>query len=286
MNFKERYKRNQAEVQDTTPEEEWNLIFKRLPLYWQRKLTEEKIKLKERNPWVRLTSRSGAPTDVLMGAAENRLQVPFPDYEVCPNGIVIHTTSTEDRGLLLGLHYAVVDGYTLFASAHEYEMAAMEVFTFINKKLLVDEDLRATRDNLGLQGAVAKQPAVAAQVQFSANASKSGGRGGNKYTGSKAQAPKARAETADTSGCTTCRNAGRDFVHDFHVCEHFLKACADLAARNPGLVSEVCRACRQAGRSANHDFRKCWFGSRKGGNPGPKSSGDQPAGSPPQQASQ
>jgi hypothetical protein len=75
-------------------------------------------------------------------------------------------------------------------------------------------------------------------------------------------------------------------VHDFHVCEHFLKACADLAARNPGLVSEVCRACRQAGRSANHDFRKCWFGSRKGGNPGPKSSGDQPAGSPHQQASQ
>ena len=277
--FVEAYRLRRGEVQGTTPDEEWKLIMKRLPEFWQRKIVEERCRQKEKNPWVRLTTKTGLGAEWLAAATELRLQG-APDWEGCPGGIIVHTTNDDDRRELLRLNQALVEGHVVQASAHEFEMGADKIFAFVSKKLQVEEDLQATRDNLGMSDARGKRPAAsAAQVQFSGPVGYESPRPRKVYDDSKDRAPNSGA--INERGCNQCRLAGREFVHPFRECEMFKKACETLKKR---WLASPCRVCARAGRPADHDYRACNenLRSRRDG----KKPDSRPAGAPTQQGSQ
>ena len=107
-------------------------------------LGKENLKCRDRKPWVRLTYPMGlAPTDVLY-AVQDRLRGPLPQFTEFAMGFLFHATSEVEQARLLSLHRAQLGPFMLQVSKHEYQMTAEEVFSFITKKLKVQEELRPT----------------------------------------------------------------------------------------------------------------------------------------------
>lgn len=140
---------------------DYQAILLKLPPNMQEMLFKENLKRRDRKPWVRLTYPMGlAPTDVLY-AVQDRLRGPLPQFTEFAMGFLFHATSEVEQARLLSLHRAQLGPFMLQVSKHEYQMTAEEVFSFITKKLKVQEELRPAT----AEGSVRPIQAMPAQAQ-------------------------------------------------------------------------------------------------------------------------
>ena len=310
--FEAQYKLYRDSVPGHSAEEEWRMIFGKLPNEWRKQVIREQAKRRESRPWVRLTFPSGLTTEEALLAVETRLDGPMPNYKEYASGIIIETQTVQAQNRLLALHNARVEGFLLTATQHEYVMTGDEMFTFITKRLMTDEEFRLNCDMAGgppTKPALAKTHVVEADdakmhvVQASPRAPEKGkasaakpyqGPRGTPSSPVRPQSPMSPRSTGNRDGfskpqgqrgalvCRACKTAGRPFMHDYMKCEHSNKAWRESKGKNsrPRVASKErvqdpnCWTCQGAGRPCLHPYRECqhWQNRSKSRSKSPVSS--------------
>ena len=117
--FEAQYKLYRDSLPGHNAEEEWRMIFVKLPNEWRKQVIREQAKRRESRPWVRITFPPGLTAEEALLAVETRQDGPMPNYKDYASGIIIETQTVQAHNWMLALDNARMEGFLLTSIQHE-----------------------------------------------------------------------------------------------------------------------------------------------------------------------
>lgn len=143
--FYREYQLRRDRVEERTPQEEYKLLMRSLPLEWQKKVLREEAKLAENKFLVRLTGIGQQTARTLHARLEEATDATIQDIQLIPQGAIVHCSSAHTQQKVLNLNGFTFNNKVVKCTKVEPTLQGNQLAEHIFKLLQQDQRLTTLR---------------------------------------------------------------------------------------------------------------------------------------------
>ena len=252
LEFLREFQLKRDRVEERTEQEEYKLLMRALPQFWQKKILLEEAKANKRTWKVRISGVSPKPVRILQHLVEMATGTRLVDLEVFPHYAIIVCDNLSDQTKVMQLNGSILEGNPVKCTRLEASFSGNQLAEFITNSLLTEQKLINLRNSW-------QDPVIPTQVNaVNTPPENRGGRGKpNSEVTPNSPPPQPQRNRGkgksknkppqNSDFCGYCQGEGKPYQHSGATCVLW----------NQFISKIFCGRCQRDGRPSDHHWRQC-----------------------------